>query len=157
MKLLRPYIPLKVRVEVAFRQMFLKDMAGLVDARLRARPDRERLDEAIHALFGKARVHLDHCPPLMLRERRRDGTYVPDANDPEFLVYRSKEDHRTKTFVRGDGAQRSDMGQRRYLKKVAANRKPKRKHKWPKRKLKGRSSWVSPASTSRSVQRNKNS
>jgi len=68
--------------------------------------------------------------------------YDPPANDPEHLVYLAEDDHDIRTRVRGVGAQRSDLGQRRYLKRVARNRasktaakvrRPKVKRAWPSR------------------------
>src|SRR5262249_34893261 len=123
-KLHRPYIPLSVRIEVATRQMYLAKMAILARKHLSLRGKRRQLRAMLYALFGDNKVHLDHDPQLMARQRflESDGQlygYIPTANDPDYLVYRTAEDHKTKTFVRGDGAQRSDMGQRRYLKRVA--------------------------------------
>jgi hypothetical protein len=66
--------------------------------------------------------------------------YVPPANDPAFLVYLSKDEHDIETRVRGLGAQRSDLGQRRYNKKVAKNRAKdkKRPGRWPRRQLRSK-------------------
>lgn len=124
MKLPRPYIPYSVRVIVAARQAFA---AGVdLPDELGEWPRTRQLRVLLRALFGNQKVHLDHDPPLMLRlVQRRDGKivrYNPDANDPAFLIYRTKQDHKIKTYVRGDGAQRSDASQRRYLKRVARNR-----------------------------------
>lgn len=126
MRLPRPYIPLHVRVAVLER-MFEKRYGRPIGT---GAPWtlRQKLDRDLYVLFGKDKVHLDHDPPLMLRDTiKRNGKikYLPDANDPDFLIYRNADDHRIKTFVRGDGALRSDMAQRRYLKRVA--RKPKSK------------------------------
>ena len=98
-----------------------------------------RLKALLRLLFGDAACDLDHDPPLMLRGKRLRGHrtfYIPDANDPAHLVYRLTEDHRIKTFVRGDGAQRSDMAQRRYLRRLDQNRGLKAKK--PFRKIQGR-------------------
>jgi hypothetical protein len=123
-KLHRPYVPMAVRLAVARRQF------DETPADKRWINDKALLDLYLATLFGDQyrSVHLDHDPPLFLRERNGDQ-YTPDANDPNYLVYRTKEDHRIKTFVHGDGAQRSDMAQRRYLKRAAKNRKPKVKFK----------------------------
>lgn len=104
MKLVRPYIPLSVRLEVALRQ-----------------------------LFGDEPFHLDHDPALCNRTigygPNGEVYYEPAANDPDFLIYRNAESHRVKTFIKGEGARRSDMGQRRYLKRVIARRNPKPRFK----------------------------
>lgn len=147
MKLFRPYIPYDVRVTVAARQAIA---AGVYprECEIGCWPYTRQLRELLYVLFGDERVHLDHDPPLMLRsvQRNKNGEiikYLPDANDPEFLIYRTAEDHDIKTRVRGDGAQHSDLGLRRKNKNIAANRnnKPKQKiaqrknFKWPKRKM----------------------
>jgi hypothetical protein len=90
--------------------------------------------------------HLDHYPALVLRDfNERTGKYSPDANDPEFLIYRTVADHRTKTFVRGERGQLSDTILRAKNKNIARNRNPKRrKTKIPQRKNpwpKGRKMW----------------
>jgi hypothetical protein len=74
-----------------------------------------QLDFLLTCKFGEERYHLDHDPPLCLREivDAERGIYVPAADDPEYLIYRTGEEHRIKTFVRGDGAQLSDAGKRR--------------------------------------------
>ncbi len=102
MRLPRPHIPNSVRLQVALRQ-----------------------------LFGDgASAELDHTPALAQRKfNPRSGKYTPDANDPAYLVYRLRDDHRTKTYVRGDGAQRSDVSQQRYLKRIATRKKPRAKFK----------------------------
>ena len=129
-RLYRPYIPFSVRYEVLRRQLLDAGMIGV--AASFDRPDipyQTRVKAMIYHLFGDEPVRLDHDPALMLRERR-GNKYNPQSNDPRYLVYRSAEGHRVKTFIRGDGAQRSDMSQRRYLKKVARNRqKQKRRRK----------------------------
>jgi hypothetical protein len=136
MKLPRPYIPLSVRIKVARRQLMQK---GWTKAKLdnhKRKNKQSYLDNLLTLLFDPSQpiiVHMDHDPPLMLRDiiKTRDGTirYMPDANDPEYLIYRKADDHKIKTLVRGDGAQRSDFAQRRYLKRVAENRKQKKKFK----------------------------
>jgi hypothetical protein len=46
-------------------------------------------------------VELDHDPALRLRPKCPEtGDTIPPANDPEFLVWRTVEDHKDKT--RGD-------------------------------------------------------
>lgn len=125
MKLPRPYIPLAVRLKVAERQLGRSwEIIG------QSRTERLRLMLALIFPNGEA-FDLDHDPPLMLRQKLyhngKHVTYSPPANDPDFLIYRKKSDHKIKTLVRGDGAQRSDFAQRRYLKRAA--RQPKKKFK----------------------------
>jgi hypothetical protein len=108
----------------------------------------KNLKNLIQHLFGDQPVHLDHDPALENRvkvfdENGRHVEYIPEANNSKYLVYRTIENHRTKTLSRGDGALRSDASQRRYLNRVAENRglrrkKPSRKianrkTKWPSR------------------------
>ncbi len=152
MKLPRPYIPIKIRIAVAHRQFAAMDaheMAknfNFMDQNVFGKPSRrlvewlsalalanpkEGLKEFLAGLFGRnAEVHLDHDPPLCLREYNPNTKqYVPAANDPNYLRYINAESHRVKTFLRGEGARRSDMGQRRYLKRVHAKRTPKPRFK----------------------------
>ena len=68
----------------------------------RRRPGRPGLkaqrDAALLQLgLDPATAELDHDPALGLRERTPDGGYIPDANDPRYLVWRTGEAHRKKT------------------------------------------------------------
>jgi hypothetical protein len=75
-----------------------------------------------------ADLELHHRPALVNREwiaRRND--YDPPANSPDHLIYLPETDHDIETRIRGVGAQRSDLSQARYLKKVARNRETGRK------------------------------
>src|SRR5262245_9723898 len=131
MKLVRPYIPLDVRIRVISRQ--LQDDGNLYElltASVNAQTVKEALDYLLFCKFGDEKYHLDHDPPLCLREiiDAEAGLYDPDANSPDHLVYRSADEHRLKTFVRGDGAQLSDAAKRR--KKLKAE-KPKAPNRWP--------------------------
>lgn len=161
MRLPRPYIPLYVRVVVAERQM--RDQTGCevtdergIPLRLTKTPLRKRLDLALFhiGVFGTQKLELHHRPALVNRERyvRRGKTlYYPPANDPDFLIYLNEDEHAIETRVRGVGAQRSDLAQARYNKRVARNRtriKKPRKYKaapfrWPKRKIPGGRPWRS--------------
>jgi len=70
-------------------------------------------------LFANQPFQLDHDPALVNREfNKRNHRYTPDANDPVYLVYRTKDAHDIKTRVRGDGAQHSDLGLRRKMKRI---------------------------------------
>jgi len=89
-------------------------------------------------MFGMEPVQLDHEPALELREfNARRHQFKPAANDPNYLIWRTAENHRIKTFVRGDGAQLSDAGKRRkeIRRKLKAGRI---KRAWPKRRLRWR-------------------
>lgn len=168
MKLHRPYIPLSVRVLVAHRQLVEAGAWGKIHVAIMdgsPTPLSIQLEHATRLLFGDKAFALDHHPALVNRKQYARGGkvfYQPPANDPEHLRYRESgpgSDHDIKTRVRGDGAQRSDLGQRRYNKRVARNRErvppgkasrfPKRpaevkpgtdksrpKRKWPKRSFK---------------------
>ncbi len=160
MRLLRPYIPITVRIQVAERQ--LREQFGWTEIMLtRMRRPRsgehmtptkttllDRLIEKISAGIRIEHPHFDgtlelhHRPALTNRPFNfKPQDYDPPANDPEFLVYISDFDHYIETNVRGVGAQRSDLGQRRYNKKVARNRMAKDKKRpgrWPKRKLRSK-------------------
>ncbi len=130
MRLPRPYIPISVRIQVAWRQVIEARKTCDVSASVFSVDAKYELNILLQVLFGVgANIHLDHDPPLMLRDiiKTRDGKikYLPDANDPNFLMYRKAEDHRIKTIVRGDGAQRSDFAQRRYLKRIGKKSKSK--------------------------------
>jgi hypothetical protein len=134
-RLHRPYIPLAVRVQVAERQLGLKSVSrrrGSLSVILKG---------CLVALFGGRAAQLDHDPALVNRRRfysKHGMFYRPDANDPDYLVYREKHDHEIKTRVRGDGAQLSDLAQVRKRKRKL---KVKRKYKWPSRPMKGASRW----------------
>ncbi len=138
MKLRRPYIPLAVRVQVAERQMRENGIQFTGQANLSF-----RLKRALDILSReRGKMELHHRPALVNRPFLFEAQdYFPPANDPEYLVYLLKYDHDIETRVRGVGAQRSDLGQRRYLKKVARNRMAKDKKRpgrWPKRKLRSK-------------------
>jgi hypothetical protein len=144
MRLYRPHIPLEVRCRVAMRQsgeMFPDDiikeyrgrLQGLLDdllLGLRMLLSPERSDGEL------VKLHLDHDPPLAARPRFRAGLgrtrYEPDANDPEFLFYRTKADHDVKTRIRGEHGQYRDLALiKRARKKAKKDRRPKRR--WPSR------------------------
>lgn len=128
MRRFRPYIPLKVRVRVAERQLRVKDerLARSVLYGLVYDTERRKLTVLLGCLFDREPCHLDHDPALVNRRwNSRTKDYVPRANDPEHLIYRTKIDHDIKTRIRGIGAQRSDLGQARYNKRVARNRSRK--------------------------------
>lgn len=81
-KLPRPSIPMKIKLQVALRQLSM----------------------AFGGPGGEI-LQLDHDPAL--ENRRFDpatGKYTPDANDPDFLVWRGEGDHDKKTH--GPGGQK---------------------------------------------------
>lgn len=140
----RRYVPLSVRVQVAERQFdaatsFAHENGDRHATVFRSFVDRDQwragtplqrqLYLLLQLLFGDAKTELHHRPALVNRPlNRRKTDTVPPANDPEHLVYLLKdEEHRIETYVRGVGAQRSDVSQRRYLKRVAKNRSSPKK------------------------------
>lgn len=155
-RLLRPYIPLDVRCQVAARQCEEKHGAGS-HMRPSRRSARLWLCDILILIFGDKKVELHHRPALENRPfNKRTGKYKPEANDPDFLVYLEKHDHHIETHVRGICAQRSDTGQRNHQKALDRNRgKIKRRPKvkirsrgfsggkrlWPSRKFQTRKQW----------------
>lgn len=125
MKLQRPYIPIRIRIKVASRQL---RHFGASDALLtRERFEREDvyLDRMLTglSLYLNGNIfqplHLDHDPALCNRKFfQRTMRYEPAANDPRYLIYRTEAEHDIKTRVRGDGAQLSDLALRRKFKRI---------------------------------------
>lgn len=95
-------------------------------------------------------AELDHDPALVLRQRTEDGRYIPDANDPAHLKWRSPDAHSRKTF--GPGGEKrittagSDIGLAKKIRHVVedeesfrrrllakGNGEPKRRSTWPSR------------------------
>lgn len=145
MRLFRPYIPLDVRLKVASRQLSLIDIsATCLLALMKDSAIKKRLGYALAKLFHGRKHELHHRPALENRQQiKRRGKiigYIPDANDPDHLVYLENNpennDHYIETHVRGVGAQRSDTGQRNHTKALERNR-GLRKRK-PKVKIKSR-------------------
>lgn len=137
MRLPRPHVPIRTKVAVAARQA---RVAGFdVDWRaLRLLCGDDQLRVLLNCLFPGAPCQLDHDPPLWSRVRTAAGNYRPPANHQDYLVWRSADDHRIKTYVKGDGAQLSDAGKRR--KEIKRRRKAEKpKWQWPKRKMRPRS------------------
>lgn len=139
MKRPRPYIPIPTRIVVAQRQIGYG--LSLSFCRANGNTDKKYLAWLLEILCGRydtEKMHLDHNPALILRElNKKTGKYTPDANDPDFLVYRSHEDHQIKTNVRGDGALRSDTSERMHRRRMDENRglrKRRAKKKIPVRK-----------------------
>lgn len=103
----RPRVPLLVRINVITRQLH---QSGRYAMRSEAGTLQYVLATNLRLMFGEEQqVALDHQPPLRVRAfRPRTGKYTPDANDPEHLIYRTVEDHKLKTNVRGDHGQFPD-------------------------------------------------
>jgi len=105
----RPYIPLKVRVEVAEREVDHSQLWWpLYCSAVRA--GRMTLRKRLSILLGHLPegAQLDHDPALILRRfDERTGKYTPDANDPAFLKYMDKPNHLQKTTGRKPGAERT--------------------------------------------------
>lgn len=148
MKRPRPYIPLAVRVAVARRQL-----AAVSTLEIGGKNQGLVLAATLAAL-GFERPQLDHDPALILRKfNPRTGLYTPRANDPNFLVYREKDDHLHKTTGRKPGAAKTvtTKGSDIWLKtkfdrlegrtkKRAKAKIPQRKNPWPKsRKFRSKS------------------
>jgi hypothetical protein len=186
-RLYRPYIPVEVRCRVVLRQLgelwpddvisaWTKDRLGGRLGSLQALLD-DRL-EKLAALLGctKKELRLDHDPALAARQRWGEGkttVYLPAANDPEFLIYRTAHGHHLKTNVRGDGAQypdrvlikrerkRREAKERKICRRCQRNYAPAgkrlcdrcmkvaRKLKWGSRPLRSASRW--PAKGSRKI------
>jgi hypothetical protein len=99
-----------------------------------------RLSVVLEALFGDAKVELHHRPALVNRQRKNNGDYVPDANDPEYLFYVPEDEHDIETRVRGLHGQHSDLALARKHKRKERKAK-RRKIKWASRPLRSRSNW----------------
>lgn len=148
MKVARKYIPLSVRVQVAERQLCELGDWGKINVALAETSCRSlklRLEGALAHLFPGQHTELHHRPALVNRRwNKRTKDYEPRANDPDFLVYLAEDDHDIETRVRGQGAQRSDLGQRRYLKRVAKNRAsapPRARNRHLKVKIRSANRW----------------
>lgn len=133
MRLPRPYIDVRTRLAVVTRQLREKGIAawGSFDDKTLS----DRLRTGLRLLFGDRKVHLHHRPALCNREVVPKSwwnnpigplRYIPDANDPEYLVYLPADDHDIETRVRGQHGDYSDLAKRRKRKraeKKAARRK----------------------------------
>lgn len=155
-RLWRPAIPLSVKCEVAARQVMRGSSPTVSFLTIPEKPLYIRLQILLTKLAMQTgckvdELELHHRPALVNRQwNARKGDYDPPANSAEHLIYLTAADHDVETRVRGIGAQRSDLSQCRYLKRVERNREPKPKKpmagkrvthklKWPKRKFASRS------------------
>jgi len=128
----RPHIPIPVRLTVIARQLQeSRQLYDVLTVAVLTMSEAAKLDHLLTCKFGEEKYHLDHDPSLVLRSYdEATGQYTPDANDPDFLVYRTEEDHRLKTYVRGEGAQFSDAAKRRRAIKQQRQERP-RPNRWP--------------------------
>lgn len=160
MKRPRPYIPLSARIEVAQRQL---SEGTMLIPRLFREGEKVYLARLLGFLKVLANIrnpdcdpsdlHLDHDPALILRKfNPRTGLYTPRANDPKYLVYRTKDDHQHKTTGRKPGAEKtvttkgSDIWLKSKFDRLEGRTKrrpkvkiPARKKPWPSRKFKRKS------------------
>lgn len=151
----RPNIPVATKLAVAGRQ--IQNIGGLdilMEYAMKKEGETmthllERRLVGLASLLGCPRqdLRLDHDPAL--RWRRYDprvknvaARFQPNANSPEHLIYRTKEDHHIKTQIRGEHGQHADMVLIRRERK-RENPKPKRKHKLASRPLRSANRWVS--------------
>jgi hypothetical protein len=136
-----------VRVEVARHQLIMREGTVRALSPLAKYPGsaKERLGFLLECLFGDAKVHLDHDPPLGARAKIMRGGeiigYRPAANDSECLVYRLVIDHQIKTNVHGEHGQHPD---RVLIKKQRRRERPhpkrrrvkiaqREEYRWPSR------------------------
>lgn len=163
----RPYITLKVRLAVLERQAFVErqfengeecDLAReWYEFCCQGRGLRAKIRWLITLLFAGQQVELDHDPALELRRfNARTGKYTPDANNPKFLVYRTKPQHLQKTTGRAPGAERTVTAKgsdtwlakkfRRLERPKASKSKiPSRGFPKARRTIRSRSSFATPA------------
>jgi hypothetical protein len=121
-RLYRPSIPLEVKCRVLLRQLGELWPDAVIEEWKRKHTS---LLVILQGRLAKLRtceikdLRLDHDPPLALRPQtwNRQGKfdrYVPDANDPEYLLYRPhgaqfEGSHDVKTRIRGEHGQFSDI------------------------------------------------
>jgi hypothetical protein len=98
----------------------------------------------LEEFFAGRAVELHHRPALCNRQRMlfKSGppAYLPDANDPDCLIYLlagSGEEHDVETRVRGLRGQHSDLALARKRRR-AERKKTRRKTRWASRPLRSR-------------------
>ena len=156
----RPSIPVRIKLAVLERQVFI-DKTYRNDAErefiydwyqacCKGKQSMYRVKWLLHRLFHGMPAELDHDPALVLRGRnKKTGKYRPDANNPKFLRYVLKPNHRKKTFGRNPDAERtvttkgSDIWLAKKFRKLEKPQRPKQKI--PSRPFPKRSSSVKPA------------
>jgi hypothetical protein len=115
-----------------------------------------KLQAALNALGLKGyEIEWNHIPALGLRDRDPEtGAYIPDANDPDFIVPMIKEAHRAMTNGIGGTCADGDIhkiwkarriakdapGGEEFRRKLLAPipREERPRSKWPKRKFQSR-------------------
>ena len=140
MRLPRPYIPVLVKCTVVLRQLgelWPEEILAEVGASKQFLNQKlVWLARLLDCEVGELR--LDHDPALGARAKiwNKAGeivAYVPDANDPDHLVYRTKHAHYIKTNVRGDGAKFPDRVLIKRARRQEKGTSPRRKKVWPSR------------------------
>jgi hypothetical protein len=107
MKRPRPHIPLSVRVHVAERQADKHSEAWAHYLAIPWQNLGDRLQFLLTNLLPKG-AQLDHDPALIVRPfDHKTGKYLPEANDPDFLIYRGPRDHLQKTIGRKADAEKT--------------------------------------------------
>lgn len=137
----RPYIPLHIRVECAEKAVtgypygpWWPLYCAAVEAGGMTMGKRLMILLS-HLPKG---IQLDHDPALILRTKilNRAGEitrYIPDANDPAYLLYRETDNHLWKTTGRKPGAERtvttkgSDIGLKTKFARLEGRKRPKQK------------------------------
>jgi hypothetical protein len=160
-RLLRPHVSVEVRCRTVLRQIGELWPDDVIETARKARSLGAQLRGLLSMLASNlgcdvSDLRLDHDPALAIRKKVfRKGVhvgYVPDACDPEHLIYRTAVAHHIKTNVRGDGAQHPDRvlikKERRRQKKTgpaprfrSAINKSKPKRKWASRPLRSAGAW----------------
>lgn len=117
-RLLRPAIPLSVKLRVLLRQLgdaFADDMIAIAQEQgsLGLLVNEKQADLARLLGCQPNEIDYDHDPALGARRKVLDkfGTHVgyePAANDPEWIFARERKRHREKTNVRGEHGQHPD-------------------------------------------------
>lgn len=121
-KLSRPYIPIKVRIEVVLGQLWSEGF-GVNRPPVNSKRRLTSLLSILGMIRGEDwRTYELHHRPALINRRRVGRDYDPPANDPMHLVYIPATDHDIETRVRGIGAQLSDLAQARKRKRVERNR-----------------------------------
>ena len=140
----RPAVPLKVRLAVLERQAFIdREFKSDIDRRFcwdwyklscKGESISHKIKWLMLALFMDGKPELDQAPALCLRKfNPKTGRYTPDANNPNYLVYRAKDEHLQKTTGRKAGAARtvtakgSDLWLRKKWKKLESPKRSKSK------------------------------
>ena len=105
----RPSIPVRVKLAVLERQAIQKGLSlDWLMLICHGHKSEDRVKLLLDKLFNGDKVELDHDPALSLRRfNKRTGKYTPDANNPEYLVYRPVAEHLQKTVGRKPGAERT--------------------------------------------------